>query len=193
MKSLKALIIGLVGLPGAGKTTVAKYLEKKGFTRVTLSDFIKEEVVKEGITDFTREILQDYGNKMRDQFGPQVLAQLALNKMKTDGISKAVVDGIRNIHEVACLEAENNFHLVGIVAKPSVRYQRLLMSKGKSWVGSYKEFLQQEKREDHLGSQKLGLRVTDCLQKAQYTIYNDGSVEDFYKKLDQVSKKFFIS
>lgn len=189
MKSSHVLIIGIVGLPGSGKTTAAKYLESKGFTRVTLSEFIKEEVAKAGITNYTREILQDYGNKMREQFGPQVLAQLALEKVKTDGISKAVIDGIRNIHEVAALETENNFHLVGILAKPSVRYQRLLKAKGKVWVGSFEEFLQQEKRENSLGSQKFGLRVTDCLQKAKYFIHNNASRKDLQQSVDAVLKR----
>ncbi|MBI2404634.1 AAA family ATPase [Candidatus Gottesmanbacteria bacterium] len=189
MKASKVFIVGIVGLPGSGKTTAAKYLESKGFTRVTLSDFIKEEVAKAGITDYTREILQDYGNKMREQFGPQVLAQLALKKLKTDGVAKAVIDGIRNIHEVAALEIENNFHLVGIVAKPSIRYHRLLMNKGKAWVGSFEEFLQQEKREDSLGSQKFGLRVTDCLQKAKYFMHNNASREDFQQSVDAMLKR----
>lgn len=190
MKSSEVFIIGLVGLPGSGKTTAAKYLESKGFIRVTLSDLIKEELTKTGITDYTREVLQDYGNKMREQFGPQVLAQLALKKIQTDGIQRGVIDGIRNVHEVIALEAENNFHLVGIVAKSSVRYQRLVQTKGKTWVGSYETFLQQEKRENNLGSQTFGLRVTDCLQRAKYTMRNDGSMEDFYKKFDQVIHKW---
>lgn len=178
MKKKKSLIIGLVGLPGAGKTTVAKQLVSNGFVHVTLSYFIKEEAKKDGITEFTREVLQNYGNKMRETYGPQILAQLALKKIREEHPQKVVIDGIRNLYEVAFLKVENNFAFIGVSAHPKLRYQRLTQRKDRPWKGSYKEFLHHEKREDTLGSKETGLRVRECFKQADFEIENNSTLAD---------------
>ncbi len=172
----KSFIIGLVGLPGAGKTTVAKILASKGFVHVTLSSFIKEEAKKDGTTEFPREVLQNYGNKMREIYGPQILAQLALKKIREEKPQKIVIDGIRNLYEVAFLKVENNFALIGVSARPKIRYLRLTRRTDRPWKGSYKEFLHHEKREEALGSREIGLRVKECFQQSEFEITNNKSL-----------------
>jgi len=178
MKKKKSLIIGLVGLPGAGKTTVAKQLASKGFVHVTLSYFIKEEAKKDGIREFSREVLQNYGNKMREAYGPQILAQLALKKIREEHPQKVVIDGVRNLYEVAFLKVENNFALIGVSARPKNRYTRLTQRTDRVWKGTYTEFLRHEKREDTLGSRQTGLRVKECFKQADFEIENNSTLED---------------
>lgn len=182
----KVIIIGLVGLPGAGKTTVARFLGQKGYLRITLSAFIKQEAKKEGITEFSREVLQDYGNKMRMKFGPQILAQLAHKKIREQSHNKIVIDGIRNLYEAAYLKVENHFTLIGIVANPKIRYERIMLRGGKKFYSDYKTFLKQEHREESLGSKEIGLRVKECLKRVSYRIKNEGSIEHLHQQTDQV-------
>lgn len=184
------IIIGLVGLPGAGKTSVADYLQKKGFIRITLSDLIKEEAQKKGIKEFSRETLQDLGNKMRRQYGSGVLAQRALKKVKTNGFSKVVIDGIRNIHEINFLKSQDHFVLVGLIAPSRLRYQRLVNAKGREWTGSYPQFRRQEEREERLGGETIGLRVTECLQQAIEKINNQDSLDHLYSVIDRLLRKY---
>ncbi|MFZ5845338.1 MAG: AAA family ATPase [Patescibacteria group bacterium] len=184
------IIIGLVGLPGAGKTSVADYLEKKGFIRITLSDLIKEEAGKKGIQEFSREILQALGNKMRERYGPAVLARRAFAKIKKNGIKRAVIDGIRNTHEITFLKGRDHFILLGLTAPLRVRYERLVAAKGKDWTGSFRRFQQQETREESLGKKETGLRVKECLEKASYKIKNRGDLSDLYVAVDRLLKKY---
>lgn len=184
----KSLIVGLVGLPGAGKTTAAKYFERKGYYRITLSDFIKDEARKKGIDVFTREILQDSGNTMREVFGPQILAQLAHKKIREIEARKAVIDGIRNLYEVAYLSVENNFSLVGVVTSPRTRYERMKSRKERPLTVTYAQFLTQEHREESLGSKEVGLRVRECLRKAAYTIPNDKTEKEFLQSIETIIK-----
>jgi len=186
MKRKHSQIIGLVGLPGAGKTTIAKYLEREGYARITLSDFIKKEGKKHGAATVSREDLQDYGNKMREQFGPQVLAQLAFKKIRTENYGKVVIDGIRNLYEVAFLKVENNFTLIGVVARPRIRYKRLLDRPNRPWSGSFSDFLRHEHREESLGLKEIGLRVSECLKKADYSIENNKTIEKLLHAVDGV-------
>ena len=89
-------IIGLVGLPGAGKTTVTEFLEKHGFVRVILSDIIRDELKQRGIVEPSREILQNTGNEMRRMYGPDVLGKRAIKQLRSMGGNKFVIDGIHN-------------------------------------------------------------------------------------------------
>lgn len=170
-----AIIIGLVGASGSGKTTAAAYFKKQGFYSITLSDYIKKQFLKTGKERFSKKLLQHIGNQMRLRSGPQILAQLALEDIGRQKKSQVVIDGIRNPAEIAFLKTSDNFFLLGIVAKPRVRYQRIIKSKGKKWIGSYADFLTIERRENQLGNQTIGLRVKDCLKKADKIIANNDS------------------
>ena len=189
MNKKKNIIIGLVGLPGAGKTTVSEYLEKKGFKRITLSDFIKIEAGKKGITEFSRDVLQNYGNAMRKEFGPHILAQLALGEIKNLNAQKVVIDGVRNLYEIAYLQVENHFTLVGITADPKVRYQRMCGRTSKSKDKTYTQFLNEEHREESLGSREIGLRVKDCLKRVSYRIKNDKDIPALENQVDKLVQK----
>jgi dephospho-CoA kinase len=186
------VIIGLVGLPGAGKTTVTEYLEDHGYVRVILSDVIREELVKRGVTEYTREILQNTGNEMRRSFGPAVLAKRAIHKLRAGGGGKFVIDGIRNSAEIAFLTRQKRFVLMGIIAPSRLRFKRLTKRKTNTLTATYKEFLVQEKRENALGAAATGLRVMDCLKKCNTLIENDGTKKELIAKLMEVLKKEHI-
>ena len=64
------MIIGITGTLGAGKTTVAIYLESKGFIYRSVRSFITEEVHRRSIA-VTRDTLVQVGNEIRAQHGPQ--------------------------------------------------------------------------------------------------------------------------
>jgi dephospho-CoA kinase len=186
---MKTLCIGFVGLPGAGKTTIGKYLEKQGFTRITLSDFIKEELKKNNISKVSRVILQKYGNYMRNKYGPQILALRAQQKIKAQHIHLAVIDGIRNLSEIALLRSSPSFWLVGIVARPNMRYLRLKQRSIKPLTCSYSKFLSEVEREDKLGSKETGLRVHACLKECDYIINNSGTIEQVTGDINNILNK----
>lgn len=176
-------VLGLVGLPGAGKTTVTEYLEKQGFVRVILSDIIRDELAKRGVVDITREVLQNVGNEMRRKFGPDVLAKRAMKRLKTLDNGKYVIDGIRNLSEVAYLKKQKQFFLIGVTAPSRIRFERLKERKKNQLTKSYAEFLEQEHRENALGAATTGLRVIDCLKQCQIVLTNAKTVSILEKQL----------
>lgn len=189
MAKNKPLIIGLVGPSGSGKTTAAKHLKKKNYYLITLSDYIRKEAKKRGPHQLSKKILQNIGNQMRRKRGPQILAQLALKDIGNKKKKKVVIDGIRNLYEVGLLQTEERFFLLGMEAQSKIRYQRIVKSKGKKWVGSYNDFLKIERRENELGKKEIGLRVQDCLAKADKIIDNNEDLNGFYCQLDQYLAK----
>ncbi len=176
-------IIGLVGLPGAGKTTVTEFLEKHGFVRVILSDIIRDELKQKGIVEPSREILQNTGNEMRRMYGSDVLAKRAIKQLRSMGGDKFVIDGIRNVSEITYLKKQNHLLLIGIQAVARVRFMRLKTRKLNPLTNSYQEFLLQARRENKLGANTTGLRVIDCLKQCQTILVNSKTVPMFEKQL----------
>ncbi len=70
-------IIGLTGTNCAGKGEAAEFLKKKGFAYFSLSDLIRDKLQKQDM-ELTRNNLIRYGNLMRKEGGPDILARLVM-------------------------------------------------------------------------------------------------------------------
>lgn len=190
MSDLHNQVIGLAGLPGSGKTTIAEYLRaKKRFTCIVLSDFIKEEAKKRNAAYSVREDLQDLGNDMRKTYGSEILVLLAYKKIQASGSGSSVIDGIRNVHEIAFLRRTfSHFLLFGVTAESRIRYKRLT-EQGKQ-SGPYEMFLKKEERENRLGSEDNGLRIEECMKQADYVFTNNGTRDQLLGEIDTVLSSY---
>ena len=188
MRVSNPLIIGIVGTSGAGKTTVAHYLKTKGFYSITLSEFVIKEAEKLGYKRINKKVLQEIGNTMRKNQGSDILARLALEEIKKRKIKKAVIDGIRNIFESTYLERESNLFLLGVDADLIIRYKRIT-KRGDEAITSLEDFRKIEERENHLGAEKIGLRVAECMKRVFIVIYNTSSRNELFRKVDAFVKE----
>ena len=181
------MIIGVVGQIASGKGILVKYLtEKLGFTPFSLSSIVHEELEKKGGAKFTRQTLQDVGDKLRREYGDDVLAQRiieAINEQKKDRI---VIEGIRNPGEIEFLKKNSNFILIGVKANRELRFKRVL-SRGKEWdPKNYQDFLKVDRRDLGVGQQKSGQQVGKCLAYCDYVLTNNKDVGDFEKKVEKL-------
>jgi len=48
------LIVGVTGMPGAGKTTAARHLSGLGYAVISMGDVIREEVARRGLPRASR-------------------------------------------------------------------------------------------------------------------------------------------
>lgn len=176
-------IIGLVGPFGSGKSTVAKVLERKGFFSVRLSQFIEEEIAKRNLKGHSRrKLLQDVGNALRKQYGPDVLSKKALEKAHKNGALKLVVDGIRNVAEIEYLNKHGKCFIVGVTSDVRTRYGRLQDLHGKQ-VSSFEEFVRLEQRERGRGQRENGQQSAKCWALRDLEILNDTTVADLEKNV----------
>jgi len=185
---MKPKVIGMTGTSGSGKTTAAAYLKKRhGFYPIILSDYIKKELEAVGEERIDKVKLQTQGNKMRTQHGGSVMAKFALAEIKKKDKQKIVIDGIRTVFEIEYLRKHTDFYLLGIDADIKKRLERRNES-GKPKIKSLKEFVKVEHRDSKLGSNKVGLRVQDCLEQVDVLIYNNESMSRFLKLLDWIAR-----
>jgi len=175
------MIIGITGKNGSGKTEVANYLKLKGFEYISLSDILREEAKKRNIRE-NRENLRNLGNELRKKFGPGILAELALKKIKPD--KNYCVDSIRNPNEIAELNKIKNFLLIGVKAKIELRYKRVL-DRGR--IGdniSFEKFKELEEKENSKEEEKQ--QLDKCLKIADKIIENNGTIEELHRKIDKI-------
>ena len=185
------IIIGVVGQIASGKGILVKYLtEKLDFTAFSLSSIVHEELEKKGRVKFTRQMLQDVGDKLRREYGDEVLAQRiikAINEQKKD---KIVIEGIRNPAEIEFLKKNQNFILIGVKANRELRFKRVL-SRGKEWDPKiYEDFLKVDRRDLGVGQQKSGQQVGKCLSYCDYILTNNKDIKDFEKKIKELNNKY---
>ncbi len=175
----KVRFIGLTGTNGSGKGKAAAYFKKKGYSYFSLSDLIREELQKNG-KELTRDNLIEKGNELRDTHGPAMLAQQARKKVK----GKAVIDSIRNPFEVEYLRKDKEFILLAIDAPVELRYERVKKRGRKESASTLQEFIKKEE-EEMTGSEK-GQQLRRCMKMADFVIFNDGTLEDFQLKLEEM-------
>ena len=174
------MIIGLTGENCAGKSTICEYLRKKGFYYLSLSDVIREELTSEG-TEITRDTLIKKGNRLREEFGPGILAKKVL--MKTESDKNYVVDSIRNGAEVDELKTKTGFFLFHITASQEVRFKRMKARKREGDPVTYDAFVRIEEIE-RKSDKATHQSIMDAVGKADKTIINDGDLQHLYDLVD---------
>ncbi len=181
--------IGVAGFNAAGKSRAVEFLEGRSFYPVSLSDVIREDLARDGLEP-TREHMIERGRRLRERFGPAILAERVQVRLPLD--RNHVIDSIRHPAEVEALRALGEFVLLWIEASPEVRFER---SGGRNRVGdpqTFEEFCEMEGRElasgDPAGQQLLAVR-----DLADEVIPNDGDLGMLHARLEQVlkSKLFF--
>ena len=179
------MIIGLTGKNGSGKGEVAAFLREKSFYYYSLSDVIREHLQSKNIP-ITRETLILAGNELRQKYGADVLARLTLKKI--DPNRNYVIDSIRNPAEVLALKSAGNFVLLNIDAPPEVRFERIRSRGREQDPKTLEDFLLVEEAERQSNSEHKQ-SIEDCQAMADYTIVNDGSVEDLHRKVTEIVSK----
>lgn len=177
------MTIGIVGSIASGKDTVADYLKQKGFQAISLSDILRG-IMKEENIEVTVPNMTEYGNKLRNSKGNGFLAQKAYEAINQ---KNAILTSIRQVGEVEFLKSKPNFYLIKLDAPIKMRIDRLI-SRGRE--GDIKDINELKAIEAKQADGKGGdMNMNKCFAMADYTIINDGTFPDLYKKIDELLEK----
>lgn len=182
------MIIGLTGTLASGKGVISEFLKKKGFVYLSLSNELRE-IARENNIELNRKNLQDLGNKLRNEKGPGVLADLVVNKIINQKYINAVVDGLRNPAEIKSLKSLKNFFIIAVDAPKELRFKRIQERARENEKNiEYEEFLKADSRD--LGEDdENGQQVRKCMDLADFILINDSSMGETNKKLDELYDK----
>lgn len=180
-------LIGLVGPLACGKGVVADYLIKQyGYMSFSLSFIVHDEVKKRGITTYTRSTLQDVGDELRTKEGDGVLAKRAFAHLKSQGVEKIIIEGIRNPGEVEFLRTVPGFYLISVDALREVRYRRVI-ERGKPWdPKDWETFEKVDGRDSGDGDNHAGQQVRKCMQLADAHIDNNNDLKQVYEEVERI-------
>ncbi len=170
--------IGLTGTIACGKEAVASLLVEVGLIYFSLSDAVREEASRCGLSKPSRSDLQDLGNDLRRAYGREVLAQRTLARVRDSRAEHAVIDGIRNLYEIDSFRRNTCFLLVAVDAPLEIRFSRLRERQRPGDPETYEDFIEADSRDRGEGEDESGQQVGDCIKNADFSIWNTGSLDD---------------
>jgi dephospho-CoA kinase len=181
------MIIGLTGRIAGGKGVISDFFKENRFEYLSLSQEVREEAQKRGMVQ-ERKTLQDIGNLIRVEEGTAALAKRIIKKIDTK--KDYIIDGIRNAGEVEELRKKfkDKFILISIDADLDRRW-RNAQNRGKiSDPKTFEEFIEADKR-DFEENVESGQQVKKCMSLADYSLLNDGTIEEIREELKIIYKK----
>lgn len=183
----KPHIIGISGSFGSGKSTAADFLTTLGYTKISLVQFLEEDLVSREEKNITRKMLQDLGNKWRKEYGRGVLGVRAAEYISEKKLDRVVIEGFRNMGEIEELRKIEEMKLIAIMVNRDIRYKRLEGLDRREKL-TPELFEQLDYRDMGVGEGESGLQVAVCIAAADIFLENNTSKEELFQKLSEVEK-----
>ncbi|MFV9630549.1 MAG: AAA family ATPase [Methanosarcinales archaeon] len=178
-------IIAFVGMPASGKGEAAVIAKDMGYMVLNMGDVIREEVQRLGLA-ITDKNLGMTGTKLRQEEGPEAIAQRCIPGLKNINDDTAIVDGVRNIEEVYLFKKEfkDDFILINISSSSENRHARIKQR------GREDDRFMDEKALLLRDERELGWGINKSITKADISIENNGTLDEFREKIRKLMRKY---
>ncbi|MHA2249814.1 MAG: AAA family ATPase [Candidatus Kariarchaeaceae archaeon] len=182
MNNQNLLVVGVTGLPSAGKGLVSEVANDYNFKTIVMGDVIRNECKNRGLP-ITRENSNMVMMQLREEKGASAVAivtiewiKLAVNK----GNTNILVDGIRSLDEIRLFRKTfPNFILIAVYAAPQVRLERAMSRKRMDDAFSHEAFTKRDTIE-------LDLGIGDAIARSDILIPSVDSIEHMKIKIGQI-------
>jgi dephospho-CoA kinase len=171
-------LILITGMSGSGKTTLANHFRDRGVASVTMGDVIRG-LAREKRLPPTPENLGRLATGIRAEGGDDAVAKLCVEKINMMPDDLVLVDGIRSIREVEVFGKEFEIALVAVFSPQKTRYARLT-ARGRS--DDPRDMATFKARDDR----ELSFSLAHAIALADYTVLNEGSLEDFENEFESL-------
>ena len=170
-------VIGIVGLPGSGKSEAASVAEALDIPVVTMGDVIRRECRDRGLDP--AEHHGEIASALREENGPDAIAQRSLPVIEAalDDGDTVLVDGIRAGVEVERFEEAfgDAFTLVNIEAPFEVRAERVT-DRGRDNTDDGESLRERDERE-------RGFGMDEAIARADASVENTATLEAFHEQI----------
>lgn len=174
------LIITLVGMTGAGKSECTDYLKQKSYPTLYFGGITVNETKRRGleINETNEKVVRE---ELRAAEGKEVMAKRIADEIEhlaNAGQKRIVADGLYSWSEYKFFKERfgNNAVIIAVTAPRHVRHERLAHR-------SVRPFSDEEATRREYNEIEF-IEKGGPIANADFTIVNDGSLEDLHKKLD---------
>ena len=172
------ITVGLVGMPGSGKSLVVETAQKQGYAVVTMGDVVREEALKANLelnpANVGKTMLE-----MRKKGGDGVVAIKNIPKIEQQTSNKILIDGLRSLHEAEVFKKHfREFKLIAIHASPKTRFNRLLLRGRSDDPKDWDTFLARDLRE-------LSVGLGNAIAMSEHLVVNECSIAETKEKILQ--------
>jgi dephospho-CoA kinase len=175
-------VVALVGMPGSGKSEVAKVFASNGYKTVRFGDVTDDEVKKRGL-ELNEKNEKSVREEMRALHGMAAYAVLNLPRIQAAlKSSDVVLDGLYSWEEYKYLVQElgNKFEIIAVWAPPQLRYSRLKQRKIRP--------LSPEQAKARDFAEIENVNKGGPIAMADYTIKNDSTLESLVAQTNNIIK-----
>ena len=177
------LLIGITGMPGAGKSAIYEVAKKYNLLVVSMGDVVRYETKKRGL-ELNPENVGNTAIKLREEFGNEAIAVVCLKYIEENLKDKdiIIVEGIRSLYEVNYFRKHKPLVLIAIHSSPLTRFERLKKRGREDDSTSWDVFVERDLRE-------LGFSIGHAIALADFVVVNEKSFEDCLNQLDHVFRE----
>ncbi|XRO74628.1 AAA family ATPase [Methanocaldococcus sp. 28A] len=177
------LLIGITGMPGAGKSAINEVAKKYNLPVVSMGDIVRYETKKRGL-ELNPENVGNTAIKLREEFGNEAIAVACLKYIEENLKDKdvVIVEGIRSLYEVNYFRKHNPLVLIAIHSSPLTRFKRLMKRGREDDSVNWEVFVERDLRE-------LGFSIGHAIALADFVVVNECSFEDCINQLDNILKE----
>ncbi|MBU0530180.1 MAG: AAA family ATPase [Candidatus Aenigmatarchaeota archaeon] len=178
-------LIGITGLIGSGKDTVANHIIKKyNYKHINFGNIVGEFTSKIG-RELTRENYQLTRKEFDQKYGKEFFSKEVMKIIKERKWERVVITGFRNPEDVEPIRRETgqNMILVSIDSDEKTRFERLKKRKFPRDPKTIEDFHVQEKNESEIFS------IQTVVSMADYHIVNSGTFQELEKNVDNFMKE----
>lgn len=176
------LIVGLVGMPGSGKSLIVEVAQKRGYAVVTMGDVIREETLKSGL-ELNPVNVGKVMLDLRKMNGEGVVAQKCIPKIELQKNKKVLVDGLRSLHEADVFRNHfQQFNLIAVHASPETRFIRLLRRGRSDDPKNWETFHDRDQRE-------LSVGLGNAVAMSENLVVNEGTPAETQEEVNDILRR----
>ena len=172
-------LIAIVGMSGSGKSVATTYLADQGYKKIYFGGVIYDKMKEAGIP-ITPDSQKEFRENLRKEHGMSVVAKILLPKID-DAYSKGnnVLDGLYSWDEYLILKDKfKDLKLICICTDKKIRYNRVESRPDRPF--DHEDIIKRDIAEIE-NSAKGG-----PIAFADYYILNNGDLNSFYKRLEEI-------
>jgi dephospho-CoA kinase len=168
-------------MPGAGKTTLARFSEEFGYDVVAMGDIIRDIASEKGLEP-TPQNLGRIAEEIRAREGGAAVALRCVENLKGDESGLVTIDGIRSLEEVDVFRKRYDAVLIAVHASPATRLDRLMKRRRSDDTVNREAFSNRDLRE-------LGFGLGSAIAMADHMIVNEGSIGDLRTAFEELMER----